>query len=61
MITRAYRRPSRWLMLAAAAVALAGCGVVAAPFRVTGAVVKAVPVVGHPVAAPFDATGDAID
>ncbi|MGK9232705.1 hypothetical protein KXS07_13735 [Inquilinus limosus] len=40
---------------------LAGCGVVAAPFRVTGAVAKAVPVVGHPVAAPFDATGDAID
>ncbi|MGL4961760.1 MAG: DUF6726 family protein [Inquilinus sp.] len=61
MMFRAYRRPSRWLVLAAAAVALAGCGVVAAPFRVTGAVVKAVPVVGHPVAAPFDATGDAID
>jgi len=61
MITRTYHRHARWLVLAAAAVALAGCGVVAAPFRVTGAVVKAVPVVGHPVAAPFDATGDAID
>jgi hypothetical protein len=61
MITRAHHRHARWLALALAAVALAGCGVVAAPFRVTGAVVKAVPVVGHPVAAPFDATGDAID
>lgn len=61
MMTRAHRLQARWLVLAAAAVALAGCGVVAAPFRVTGAVVKAVPVVGHPVAAPLDATGDAID
>ncbi|KGM32204.1 DUF6726 family protein [Inquilinus limosus] len=60
MVIRARRRPARWLVLAAA-VTLAGCGVVAAPFRVTGAVVKAVPVVGHPVAAPLDATGDAID
>jgi len=60
MVIRNRRRQVRWLVLAAA-VALAGCGVVAAPFRVTGAVVKAVPVVGHPVAAPLDATGDAID
>ncbi|WP_026871502.1 DUF6726 family protein [Inquilinus limosus] len=60
-MTRAFRLPTLLLALAAAASALAGCGVVAAPFRVTGAVVKAVPVVGHPVAAPFDATGDAID
>lgn len=49
------------LLLLAAALGLSACGVVAAPFRVTGAVVKAVPIVGHPIAAPFDATGDAID
>jgi len=55
------RRLRNALLILTAAAALAGCGVVAAPFRVTGAVAKAVPVVGHPVAAPFDATGDAID
>ena len=40
---------------------LGGCGVVAAPFRVTSGVVKAVPVAGHVVAAPLDVTADAID
>ncbi|MGK9164652.1 hypothetical protein KXR53_00055 [Inquilinus limosus] len=60
----AHHRPNpaaALLVVCLAAALLAGCGVVAAPFRVTGAVAKAVPVVGHPVAAPFDATGDAID
>ena len=48
------------LMLVTAA-ALAGCGVVAAPFRVTSAAVKIVPVAGDVVAAPLDVTADAID
>lgn len=48
------------LMLAAAG-GLAGCGVAAFPVRTTSAAVKAVPVVGHVVAAPLDVTADAID
>lgn len=48
------------LMLALAA-ALAGCGVVAAPVRVTSAGAKVVPVAGDVVAAPLDVTADAID
>lgn len=40
---------------------LSGCGVVALPFRVTGDVVQAVPVVGKPVGKPIHAVGDAID
>ena len=41
--------------------ALAGCAVVAAPFRVTADVVRIVPVAGDIVAAPLDVTGDVID
>ncbi|MGI9504835.1 MAG: DUF6726 family protein [Geminicoccaceae bacterium] len=40
---------------------LAGCGAVALPFRVTADVARIIPVVGDPVAVPFDAVGDAID
>ena len=40
---------------------LAGCGVAAAPCRVSSAVLKAVPLVGHVAAAPTDACADAID
>ena len=40
---------------------LAGCGVVAAPVRVTSAGAKAVPVAGDVVAAPLDVTADVID
>jgi hypothetical protein len=40
---------------------LAGCGVVAFPFRVTGDAVQAVPVVGKPIGKPIHAVGDAID
>ncbi len=40
---------------------LAGCGVVAAPVRVSSAVVKVVPVAGDVVAAPLDVTADVID
>lgn len=40
---------------------LAGCGAVALPFRVTADVAQIVPVAGDVVAAPLNATGDAID
>jgi hypothetical protein len=43
------------------ALSLGGCGVVAAPCRVTSGVVKAVPLVGHVAAAPTDACADVID
>ncbi|CAH2598628.1 Lipoprotein [Rhodovastum atsumiense] len=43
------------------AISLSGCGLAAAPCRVTSAVLKIVPVVGHPVAAPTDACAEAID
>lgn len=38
-----------------------GCGVLAAPCRVTSAVVKMVPVVGHAAAIPTDACAAVID
>ena len=40
---------------------LAGCGAVAAPCRITSAVLDIVPVVGHVAAAPTDACATAID
>lgn len=40
---------------------LAGCGVAAAPCRVSSAVLKAVPLVGHAAATPTDACADVID
>jgi len=52
---------TRYLLLLAAAASLVSCGVVAAPVRGTSAVVKAVPVAGHVVAAPLDVTADVID
>ena len=59
------RRLLRTLLLLAAAMSLAGslagCGVVAAPLRVTSGVVKVVPVAGDVVAAPLDVTADTID
>jgi hypothetical protein len=55
------RRLLRALLLLTTAAGLAGCGVVAAPVRVTSGVVKAVPVAGHVVAAPLDVTADTID
>nr|WP_322100080.1 DUF6726 family protein [Geminicoccus roseus] len=45
----------------ALALALSGCGLTALPFRVTGDVLKVVPVAGDVAAAPFDLVGDAID
>ena len=40
---------------------LAGCGVVAAPCRVTSAALDMVPLVGHVAATPTDACAEAID
>ena len=53
-----YQQRARELAVAAG---LAGCGVVAAPVRVTSAAVKVVPVAGDVVAAPLDVTVDTID
>jgi hypothetical protein len=47
--------------LAICAVTLGGCGVAAAPCRVTSAVLDMVPVVGHAAATPTDACAQAID
>ena len=61
---RQRRLPGAFLILTAAlglTGSLAGCGVVAAPVRVTSAVVKVVPVAGDVVAAPLDVTADVID
>ena len=51
----------RAVLVFAAAMSLAGCGVVAAPVRGTSAVVKVVPVAGDVVAAPLDVTADVVD
>jgi hypothetical protein len=40
---------------------LSGCGVAAAPCRVSSAALKMVPLVGHVAAAPTDACADVID
>jgi hypothetical protein len=40
---------------------LSGCSVVAAPCRITGAVVKIVPVIGDPVGEVLELCGDMID
>ena len=53
--------PVPLLALLLLSLALAGCGAVAFPFRVTADALRIVPVVGDPVATPFDAAGDAID
>jgi hypothetical protein len=44
-----------------ALLALSGCGVAAFPCRASSSIVKIVPLVGHPVAAPLDACATAID
>lgn len=41
--------------------ALTGCGVLAVPCRLTSAVVKVVPVIGHAAAIPTDACAAVID
>lgn len=49
------------LVVALAASVLAGCGVLAAPCRITSAGIKMVPVVGHAAALPTDACAAIID
>jgi len=51
----------RLVTVSVLAAALSGCGLAALPCRVTSAVVKVVPLVGHPAAAPLDACADVID
>lgn len=53
-------RITRAIVLLAATM-LMGCGVVAAPCRVTSAVIDMVPLVGHVAATPTDACAEAID
>jgi hypothetical protein len=52
---------ARAALLLAGLALLGGCGLVALPFRVTGDVIQAVPVIGKPIGAPIHAVGDAID
>ena len=52
-------RPLLFVILSA--LALGGCGAVAAPCRVTSGALKIVPLVGHVAAAPTDACADVID
>lgn len=51
----------RMAMVMIACLSLAGCGLVALPFRVTGDVLSVVPVIGKPLGAPIHAVGDVID
>jgi len=48
-------------IFAIVALNLAGCGVMAAPCRVTSAALKMVPVIGHVAAVPTDACAAVID
>jgi hypothetical protein len=49
------------LSLMVISVFLSGCAVAAAPCRVTGAVVKVIPIIGDAAGAALDACGDIID
>jgi hypothetical protein len=51
----------RFLILAVVCLSLPGCGLAAFPCRATSSIVKIVPAVGHPAAAPLDACADVID
>jgi hypothetical protein len=51
----------RFVAILALGAILAGCGAAAAPCRVSSAVLKVVPLVGHAAAAPTDACAEAID
>lgn len=51
----------RILGIAALLSSIGGCGVLAAPCRVTSAVFKMVPLVGHAAAIPTDACAAVID
>ena len=49
------------LVLFAALTALGGCGLAAAPCRISSAALKIVPLVGQVAAAPTDACADVVD
>lgn len=49
------------ILVLASALLLSGCGLAAAPCRVTSAGLKIVPVAGQVAAAPTDACANAID
>ncbi|MBC7413657.1 MAG: hypothetical protein H7327_01835 [Herminiimonas sp.] len=51
----------RFLAVAALTLSIGGCGVLAAPCRVTSAALKMVPLVGHAAALPTDACAAVID
>ena len=48
-------------LLLATSLGMGGCGLFAAPCRVTSAGLKIVPAVGHAAATPTDACAEAID
>ncbi len=54
-------RLARTLCIAMLCSATAGCGVLAAPCRVTSAALKMVPLVGHVAALPTDGCAAVID
>ena len=49
------------IFVAALCALLSGCGLAAAPCRVTSAALDIIPVVGHAAATPTDACAQAID
>jgi hypothetical protein len=51
----------RFVAMAGVLLALSGCGLGAAPCRVTSALLKIVPLIGHAAAAPTDACANEID
>jgi hypothetical protein len=51
----------RSIIIVIACLALSGCGLAAAPCRVTSAALDIVPVIGHIAAAPTDACAAVID
>ncbi|MBQ2646202.1 DUF6726 family protein [Achromobacter dolens] len=51
----------KWLLISLLCLLCTGCGLAAAPCRVTSAVIKIVPVVGGVAAAPTDACAEVID
>lgn len=52
---------ARTLLIAVLCSATAGCGVLAAPCRITSAALKMVPLVGHVAALPTDGCAAVID
>jgi hypothetical protein len=51
----------KWILVSTLCLLASGCGLAAAPCRITSAVIKIVPVVGDVAAAPTDACAEIID